>query len=200
MGPGRASPGPLQMEKRQLRQQMIAARQALPPAEREVLGRRAQQALVASSWFQRARVVMLYLPIRGEVETAGIAAAARAGGKRLVLPRVQREPRRLWLHLWVGEPESGAYGIPEPDASWPLVQPGEIDLVVVPGVAFDRLGNRLGYGAGYYDRTLPEIRSANPSARCVGLAYGLQVVERLPAAPHDVPLDGVATEDGLIVV
>jgi len=188
------------MEKRELRQQMIAARLALAPAEREALGRRAQQALVQSAWFARAGVVMLYLPIRGEVETADIAAAARAAGKRLVLPRVRKEPRRLWLHLWVGEPEAGAYGIPEPLPSWPAISPAEIDLVAVPGVAFDRQGGRLGYGAGYYDRTLAEIRSANPAARFVGLAYGLQVVDRLPTGPHDVPLHGVATEDGLIAV
>lgn len=179
------------MEKRALRKQMIEARLALAPAEREERSRRAQMALLASPWFEQARTILLYLPFRGEV---GTGLLARAAGKQLVLPRVQREPRKLWLHRWDGEPVAGAYGILEPAAAWPLVEPGEIDLVVVPGVAFDRRGNRLGYGGGYYDRTLPLMAGAVK----VGLAYGLQLVAALPAEPHDVPLDGIATEEGLI--
>lgn len=184
------------MDKRTVRQQMIEARLGLGPDERAERSRRAQMALVQSAWFQQASLVMLYLPFRGEVETALVAEAARAAGKRLVLPRVATRPvKKLWLHLWEGEPVVGTYGILEPAQSWPLVEPGEVDLVVVPGVAFDRQGTRLGYGGGYYDRTLPLMKRA----RFVALAYGFQVVNALPAAPHDVPLHGIATEEGLII-
>lgn len=192
-GPGEAS-GPSLMEKAVLRKQMRAARLALPPEERAERSRRAQQALAGSRWFQQAGTVMLYLPFRGEVETALLAEAARAAGKRLVLPRVQKEPKHLWLHRWAGEPVAGAYGILEPAADWPLAEAGEVELVVVPGLAFDRQGNRLGYGGGYYDRTLPLM----VQARFVALAYRFQVVEGLVADPHDVPLHGIATEEGLI--
>lgn len=183
------------MDKQALRRQMIAARKALTPVERAERSRRAQAALIGSHWFQKADTVMLYLPFRGEVETGMLAGAARAAGKRLVLPRVQKEPRRLWLHLWEGEPVAGAYGILEPSAEWPLVEPGEIGLAVVPGVAFDPAGNRLGYGGGYYDRTLPLLTRA----ATVALAYAFQVVEALPAEAHDIPLDGIASDRGLII-
>ncbi len=185
------------MEKAQLRKAMIRARQALSPDLRSELSRRAQEALTGTRWFRSAKTLLLYLPIRGEVETEGIARTARSAGKGLVLPRVQQEPRKLWLHAWVGEPVPGAYGIREPAAGWPLVEPGAIDLVVVPGVAFDRSGGRLGYGGGYYDRTLLLIRAANPGARFVGLAFTLQVVAALPREEHDIPLDGLVTEDGM---
>lgn len=184
------------MEKRELRTEMIAARQALFPEERAERSRRAQLALAGSEWFRLAQTILLYLPFRGEVETALLAERARAAGKRLVLPRVERRPvKRLGLHRWDGEPVPGAYGILEPAPNWPLVEPREVELVVLPGVAFDRQGNRLGYGGGYYDRTLPLMDQAVR----VALAYSFQVVAALPAEAHDVPLHGVATEDELII-
>lgn len=183
------------MDKKQLRQQMMAARGALPPAEHARRSRIAQEALLAADEWGQAGTVLLYLPIRGEVETALLARTALGQGRRLLLPRVEREARRLWLHQWSGAEEElapGAYGIPEPRPELPLVDPAEADLVVVPGVAFDRQGYRLGYGGGYYDRALPGMRRA---AR-VGLCFALQVVETLPAEAHDVRLDGLATDEG----
>lgn len=187
--------------KQQLRREMLARRRALPPAERERLSAAAQGALIQSDWFVSARLLLVYSPFRGEVETALIVKEALRAGKRLALPRVEQEPRRLWLHAWsgaVGDLCSGAFGILEPSADWALVEPGTVDLVVVPGVAFDRHGTRLGYGGGYFDRTLPLIRQANPAARLVGLGYGFAVVPDLPRDPHDMPVDAVATEAGLI--
>lgn len=200
MGPGEGPVLPIQM-KQAIRTEMIHRRLALAEAERLRLSEGAQRALIGSEAYQRARLILLYQPFRGETETALIAREAVAAGKGLALPRVQKEPRQLWLHAYRGEPKdliSGAYGILEPDPAGPLVDPARIDLVVVPGVAFDRQGNRLGYGGGFYDRTLPVIRRANPAARLIGLAYGFQVVAQLPPDPHDIPVDGLATEDGLI--
>lgn len=176
-------------------------RQALAPAEREQLSLAAQAALTGSPAFAAAEAILLYIAFRGEVATEQIAAAAVARGKRLVLPRVVKEPRGLTLHEYAGDPATlarGAYGILEPRPEWPLVNPAAVDLVVVPGVAFDRTGGRLGYGGGYYDRLLPQVLAANPGARLIGLAYSFQVVEGLPRDPHDVPVHGLATELGFM--
>lgn len=191
------------MDKRALRKQMIAARQALPLEQRAEWSRRAQANLLRTPWWEPARTVMLYLPIKGEVDTALLVEEAHRRWKRLVLPRVQGSPKRLLLHRWTGDPRDlvvGAYSILEPVESLSLVEPGEVDLVVVPGVAFDRWGNRMGYGGGYYDRTLPLIQADNPTAAFVGLAYAMQVrmTEPLPREDHDIQLDGVVTEQGLI--
>lgn len=156
----------------------------------------AQEALLSSEEWTLAGSVLLYLPIRGEAETGLLAETAVDQGKRLLLPRVEKGARRLWLHQWSGtsgELVSGAYGIPEPRPDLERVEPGEVDLVVVPGVAFDRHGNRLGYGGGYYDRALPGMGRAFK----VGLGFAFQVVDDLPAEAHDVRLDGLATDEGM---
>ncbi|WP_375220777.1 5-formyltetrahydrofolate cyclo-ligase [Symbiobacterium thermophilum] len=186
----------MDLSKQELRRRMIAARQALDPAERARLSGRAQRAVLAAPEWARARTVLLYIPVRGEVDTAALAAAGRQAGKRLLLPRVERAERGLRLHRWDGTPEQlvrGAYGIPEPRPDLPQEDPRAVDLVVVPGVAFDRRGRRLGYGGGYYDRLLPLLAGA----AAIGLGYGFQLVERLPAEAHDVPLDALATDLGL---
>ncbi|MGE5673581.1 MAG: 5-formyltetrahydrofolate cyclo-ligase [Mycobacterium leprae] len=188
------------MEKAALRKQMIEQRLALSPDERQARSCAAQAALLASEAFASARRLLLYVAFRGEVGTEAIVAAAAKAGKELVLPRVEKATHKLWLHRWDGDwfgLHNGTYGIQEPCAVWPLVEPGSIDLVVVPGAAFDRLGGRLGYGGGYYDRLLPLIRTGNSRAKLIGLAYDLQVVEAIPTEEHDVRLDGVATEAGL---
>ncbi|MFO7274316.1 MAG: 5-formyltetrahydrofolate cyclo-ligase [Bacillota bacterium] len=182
--------------KRELRRRMIAARQALDPAERARAGLLAQRAVLAAPEWARAHTVLLYMPVRGEVDTAALAEAGRLAGKRLLLPRVEQGDRLLRLHLWDGTAAQlvpGAYGIPEPRPDLPQVAPAVVDLVIVPGVAFDRRGYRLGYGGGYYDRLLPELAHAVR----IGLGYGFQLVDLLPAEPHDVRLDALATEHGL---
>lgn len=184
------------MDKAQLRQQMIAARKALGSEERATRSRMAQKALLEAEEWTRAACVLLYLPVRGEVETGLLAETALDQGKRLLLPRVEKAAHRLWLHVWSGAVDeliAGAYGISEPRPDLARVEPAEVDLVVVPGVAFDRHGNRLGYGGGYYDRALPGMERALK----VGLGFAFQVVEGLPAEAHDVRLDGLATDEGM---
>lgn len=187
------------MEKAELRRSLLELRTLLDPAERQRLSALAQAALIGSEPFQAARTILLYDAFRGEVATEAIAAAAVAVGKDLVLPRVIKAPRGLVLHRYNGDPGTlavGAYGIREPRADWPVVAPAAIDLVVVPGVGFDPAGNRLGYGGGYYDRLLPDLRAANPAVILVGLACRIQVVDRLPSDPHDVRMDALALENG----
>jgi 5-formyltetrahydrofolate cyclo-ligase len=185
------------MNKSELRQRMLQQRSALSEGEQRRLGEAAQTALIASYLFERAGTVLLYQAFRGEVPTDRIVRAAVAAGKRLALPRVVRNPRGLVLHAYGGDPATlarGAYDIAEPHADWPVLAPGEIDLAVVPGVAFDPTGNRLGYGGGYYDRLLPGLTRA----ALVGLAYSFQLVPSLPADPHDIPLHALATDRGLV--
>lgn len=189
------------MFKEKLRLEINAQRQALAPELSKHLSDVACAAVVAAPAFAVARIVLLYWAFRGEVSTVPLAEAARVAGKRLALPRVRRRPKGLDLHLWSGDPAAlvaGSYGIAEPDPAWPLADPSQIDLVVVPGVAFDRRGARLGYGGGYYDRTLPLVKAANKNGVAVGLCYGFQLVERLEVEPHDQFVDAVATEHGLL--
>lgn len=180
--------------KRLLRREIVATILALDPAER----RRQESALAAAlpnlpGW-SRAGTILLYVSaFPEEIDTAPLLALAHAAGKRVVLPRVDRRERRLRLHL-VTDPGqalvSGVLGIPEPDAAWPEAPPDLIDWALVPGVAFDEQADRLGRGAGHYDRLLPTLRA---DAVRWALGFDCQIVPRLPAEPHDVPLDGITT-------
>lgn len=174
--------------KQALRQRLRKERAAFSdPEAGEILQRR----VVTHPWFLEARTLALYLPVRGEPPTAKIQEAARNLGKRLVLPRVTGEC--LTLHPW--EPEllliPGPFGIPEPPEGTPELPVEDLDLVLVPGVAFDRRGYRLGHGKGHYDRLL-----ANYRGYTVGIGWEFQRLEEVPRQPHDVRMRAVVTETG----
>jgi 5-formyltetrahydrofolate cyclo-ligase len=145
-----------------------------------------------------ARTLLLYAHLPDEVSTDAIALEALTRGVHVVFPRVLPDTRALDLHT-VAEPSSlriGAYGIREPDPERCARVPIEaVDAVLVPGLAWDRRGGRLGRGAGYYDRlfTLPEWRGF----RC-GVFYSTQEVPSVPTDPWDVPLQAVVTEGGIV--
>lgn len=185
---------PLRAAKEALRAQIVAARLALPPHEHAVRSQAIAEHLTALASWQRARAVLLTLPVRGEWDASLVARAALATGKMVVLPRVDAPARMLALHRvddLVRDIAAGRHGIPEPRAECALIAPGDIDWVLVPGVAFDAHGHRLGYGGGYYDRLLPLL--APEVARVAG-AFDLQIVDAVPHAAHDLPVDAIVTE------
>jgi 5-formyltetrahydrofolate cyclo-ligase len=139
-----------------------------------------------------AETVLLYITaFTEELRTDGFLARSYQAGKRVICPRVDRDAKRLRLHRIQhldNELSPGTLGIPEPRADLPEVAPESIDWVLVPGLAFDEQGYRLGRGAGHYDRLLPRLRL---DAVCWALCLDCQLVPRLPIEPHDRPLDGV---------
>jgi 5-formyltetrahydrofolate cyclo-ligase len=129
--------------------------------------------------------VMAYVSIRAELPTRRLLGALRAAGHDVAVPRIVG--RRLEPRLWTGTLVPGSFRVPTSDG--PLVTPM---VVLVPGLAFDRRGYRVGYGGGFYDRFL----DAHPHAQTLGMAYELQRVDRVPTEPHDRPVAGLITEAG----
>ena len=180
--------------KRALRERILQARDALAPATRALYAAAIVAGLCARKDFRRARTVLLSLAFRSEWETRALFDAAVALGKTPIVPRVNLASRMLELHAIVDlerDVASGYRGIPEPLAHCPRVAPAAVDWVLVPGVAFDGSGHRIGYGGGYYDRLLPTLR--DDSRRIAG-AFELQMIDRVPAAPHDLKVDAIVTE------
>ena len=140
-------------------------------------------------------VVGGYAALPGEADPAALLAELAERSAALALPRVVTKDAPLVFHRFEpGTPLApGAYGIPEPDPAWPLVTPA---IVLVPLLAFDAAGHRLGYGGGYYDRTLASLRAGH-AITAVGVAYAGQEVENLPYDTFDEPLDMILTETGL---
>ncbi|MEO5699839.1 MAG: 5-formyltetrahydrofolate cyclo-ligase [Casimicrobiaceae bacterium] len=177
-----------------LRNRIVAARDALDAATRASAAAAIAARILALPSYQSAQTVLLTLAFRSEWNTRPLLDHALATGKTVLLPRVDVAARMLVLHR-VRDLDTdvgpGYQAIPEPRPGCAAVAPGEVDWVLVPGVAFDRNGRRLGYGGGFYDRLLPLVPAR--AARVAG-AYGLQVVEEVPAAPHDVAIDALVTQ------
>lgn len=177
------------MSKRSLRQELLQLRAQLSveaAAQQAIL---IQRRFVDLPEFVAARTVALYSPVRGEVDTAAILQRVLACGKRAVYPRLVGAHLEFVAVTDPAQLHPGAFGIPEPRATQALPL-ADIDLMAVPGIAFDRFGHRLGYGKGCYDRLL----SHGAGGCCLaGLAFDLQLRERLPAEGHDVRMDLILT-------
>ncbi|MBY0407249.1 MAG: 5-formyltetrahydrofolate cyclo-ligase, partial [Rickettsiales bacterium] len=144
-------------------------------------------------------VVGGYVPHRGELDVFPALEALAARGHSVCLPGIEDNDKPLFFRRWrVGEKLApGRYGIAVPEMGSPILRP---DVLLVPLIAFDRSGHRLGYGAGYYDRTLAQMRSRESGVLAVGVAYAQQEVESLPADEHDERMDAIVTEKETIKV
>ncbi len=179
--------------KRRVRKEMKATLAGMSAEAAARKSRDACSLLLGCEEFLRARTVMLYLSMPRELDVAPALHAAWAQGKRVLVPRVDlRVPEMIAVEIRSLETDvaPGTLGILEPLARDP-VAPGDIDLVIVPGLAFDNRGRRLGRGAGFYDRFLsdPHLR-----ATACGIAFAEQVIAAVPVDDHDVPLHMLVTD------
>ena len=182
-----------------IRTEALKRRQALGAEIRQEKSTEILKNIIAWPQFQTSRTIMTYLNYREEVETTGIAREILRQGKRLLVPLCLPEKTELIaceIRDLSQDVRPGLLGIPEPSSErLRPVAPEEIDLVLVPGIAFDCEGHRIGYGKGYYDRFLPRLRK---DAVVIGLAFACQVVDKIEAEEHDYPVSWLVTEKGII--
>jgi 5-formyltetrahydrofolate cyclo-ligase len=171
---------------------MLAWRTRVPPGERAAASQAIAERLESLPAWRVARTVALYAAMGSEVETMDLARRARLAGRRVVWPRVATSgPAMEFAECAAADLVAGATRALEPPASAQAVSGREVDLVVVPGVAFDARGGRLGRGRGHYDATLARLPR---TIFRVGLAFESQIVPAVPSEPHDERLDAVVTE------
>ena len=190
------------MEKAQLRECIRRQRRELAPQWVERQSLRIAGRVFALPEFAQARSVACYLALPAEVQTAGILERCWKDAKRVHVPALQRQQGRYALaEMAAGEALArGPLGVPEPaQPRW--TAEGEVDLALVPGVAFDARGGRVGHGGGHYDRLLRAlgVAAGRQGLVAVGLAFEFQVFDRVPVAENDVRVDAVVTEDRLIL-
>ena len=185
----------LSVNKSQVRREALGERLALSGEDHARRSLSVQKRFLHLDEFKRSRKVALYNSFRNEVCTDHILAASLREGKELYFPKVGEGEERLdFIKLEEGHRFSpGAYSIDEPDGGEPLENLALLDLIVVPGVAFDGEGHRLGYGKGYYDMTLKGAECA-----IVALAFDFQVVDSIDSEPHDVGVHKIVTEERVI--
>jgi 5-formyltetrahydrofolate cyclo-ligase len=188
------------LAKRPLREALLERRANLSQEEASRMSVEIVRRAVETAEYRSARRIALYSSFNGEVATLGLFTACIADGKEAYYPRADKS-RSLLAFVRVCDAKElvpGIFDIAEPCRSscCEEIKVDALDLIVVPGVAFDRRGSRLGYGKGFYDRALKEARG--PKA---GLAYGFQVVEGdIETAPHDVGMDLIVTEKEVIKI
>ena len=176
---------------------MTARRDALPESERARNAAAFVEQITRLPYYATARTVLATMAIGSEWNTRALLDRARADGKTIVLPRITPPPRHLEIHV-VHDMDrdlvAGVWNIPEPDpARCPAVAIADVDLAIVPALAIDLDGYRLGYGAGYFDRLL----TGRPaSTYCVTALPAAFIVERLPHEAHDQTLDLIVDERG----
>ena len=137
---------------------------------------------------------MCYVSIGAEVETGWILSQALADGKRVAVPMTRKKPNRIFPAEIRSRQDlkiTGHFGIPQPKHPHRRIPLKKLELVIVPGIAFDRRGRRLGRGGGYFDRFLSRLPASVP---CVGLAFKFQVVKKLPVESHDKSVSKVITD------
>lgn len=173
----------------------LARRDALSPLEIERQSALVQKIVAQSREFELAQVVGAYHPKGSEVRTALLVGIAKEQGKKVALPRVEGNYMRFYEYDPADDLVEGRFGVMEPS---PRKMPVDrVDLLLVPGVAFDRKGNRIGYGKGYYDRFI----SQSLTSFSMGLAYSIQVAaynDDLPSGTFDRRLDALATESEIL--
>ena len=179
-------------EKAALRARLRAERDRIPEEARRAAARRVEDALFALPRVHAASSLALFSSFGSEIPTEGMAARVLDEGKRLLLPFLTGDGMEMAAVADLAELEPTSYGPREPRTSR-AVDPAVIDVIVVPGLAFDRSGNRLGYGGGSYDRYLARLP---PDTIRIGIGFDVQVVERLPADEADERVDIVVTERG----
>jgi 5-formyltetrahydrofolate cyclo-ligase len=183
-----------------LRKTTLAGRDTLPENERIDKSRTICSKLFNFGEIQSARTIFIYMHFRSEVQTSGFINLCLLSGKTVTIPHTLPGENRL-LSIQITDPQldvvPGYRGIPEPVKrllQTARLSPDKIDAAIVPGSVFDKSGGRLGYGGGYYDRFLAQDA---PRAFRIGLAYEMQVVDRVPLQQHDQLMDLVVTEDNI---
>jgi len=184
-------------DKKQLRTHIMEARKTMSPEERKLRSERACSHLLACEQVVSSKAIMAFYPFGAELDILPFIEQAKKQGQEIWLPLTRPSERRLVPYVFSG-PEmlkQGVYGIWEPDPEKAVPADVEkLDVVLVPGVAFDRSGGRMGYGGGYYDRFLAGLMHR---PFLLGIGFSMQVVDHVPLEPHDIPLDALVTEEGL---
>lgn len=191
--------------KNKIRKNLLKRRDAITPEQKILKESAIEERLLRLDAFKQARSILLYVSFRSEVDTRSYLNDVIKQNKKLVLPAVDSKHRKLNLYEVrdISELEPGYMGIREPRAIAGMsVTLKDIDLVIIPGAGFDRDGNRLGYGGGYYDKLLSyeskQLSKADKHITTIALAFEEQVGEDIPAEPHDIKVDIIVTDKRVI--
>ena len=185
----------LKEEKKKLREELLQLRKEIPDDERKIAEGAVVSKLLSLASFRFAETVLIYYPIKGEVNVLPVAEAAIKAGKKVAFPLCDTESSTMTYHIVsdINELKAGNYGIPEPSSELPVYVPSKDknDLIIIPAVCFDLKGYRVGYGKGYYDRYLNDF-----GGTAVGVTFHKLLRPSVPRGRFDKHVSLIVTEKG----
>ena len=184
-------------EKKRVREMIRARRSSLAAEDKNKMDKMIMERLIGTDIFRAATKVFTFVSFRNEVDTKWLIGHSLSMGKRVFVPLTMKEHRCLEIREITGmnDLQPGYMGIHEPTESCPIFPLDELNLIIVPGLAFDSKGRRLGYGGGYYDSVLSDLPD---SIIKIAPIYSFQLLERIPLDPWDERVDYVVTENEII--
>lgn len=191
-------------DKKVLRKEILAKRKIISQKEKAEMDTIIECRFYETKYYKEAEKIFIYISFDSEINTKSMISRAIADGKKVYVPRTEYKTKlmeAIEIKSLDNLIEEEKYGILEPSIEEPAIDPNELDLIVVPGVAFDRNGGRMGYGAGYYDRYFKRIDNSNTKRITkLVLAYDFQILNKVPMNKQDVPIDFIITEKNIIEV
>lgn len=183
--------------KQEFRKYIIEKRDELDKDVRSQRNAKIITNLTDSKYYRCAQTIFVFVSFGSEVDTHGFIEQSLKDGKTVGVPKIITKERGIEVFkiTGLGDLKSGYYGILEPTEGCQPIASDDIDLIIMPGVAFDRHGGRIGYGAGYYDRYLADMTK---SVRKIALGYSFQVLDYVPTEDFDIRIDGIITDEEVI--
>ncbi|SFC42129.1 5-formyltetrahydrofolate cyclo-ligase [Clostridium uliginosum] len=180
-------------KKRELRKNILKIRREIDLKEKNEFDKIIENKFYESAFYKHSKNLFIYISYESEIETKDIIKKALKDGKNIYIPRIEDDTKVMDVVKIVSLDNlvENKYGILEPAKDELAVDPNEFDLIIMPGVAFDKTGGRMGYGAGYYDKYLKKI--VKPVSK-VAFAYDFQVINEVPIDSHDIPINYILTE------
>lgn len=189
----------LREHKKHLRDEYLSRRKALDPHLKKIMDEKICRSLTALAAYRYADTLLVYYPMRGEVDIKPFIEHAWADGKSIAFPRCRREDRSMTFHIvssFEELSEDGMFGIPEPLPDLPVYEAESSRMqqsaCIIPAVIFDRSGYRIGYGKGYYDRYLPLFKGSR-----IGVCYSDFITDKVPRGKYDLAVNVLVTERGV---
>ncbi|MCM8710349.1 5-formyltetrahydrofolate cyclo-ligase [Clostridium sp. SYSU_GA19001] len=181
------------MEKNQLRNHMKTIRDFIIAEEKDQYDRVIFNKVINSEYYNKSSIIFVYVSFNSEVDTHRIIKHALENNKIICVPKIINKTKGMKAVRinTIEELKRNSFGILEPENFSNIINPEEIELMIIPGLAFDKKGGRVGYGAGYYDKY---IKAAKKNIKKVGLAYRFQLVSEVPKEEHDVVMDVIITD------
>ena len=188
-------------DKKILRKEILEKRNNINLVKKMEMDKKILEQFYESKYYKEAEKIFIYISYDSEINTKVIINRALKDKKKIYVPRTEFKTRHMDAVeiTTLDNLVESKYGILEPKTEEPHIDPNEVDLIVVPGVAFDRNGGRMGYGAGFYDRYFKKINKENIDKIVkLALAYELQILDKVPMNAQDVPVDYIITENEFI--